>query len=41
MRAPEFRESLTADALDRDLARLGGSSLFEQWRRTVLREKDS
>jgi hypothetical protein len=35
--APEFRESLTTENLDRDLAPLLGNAIFEQWRTSVLK----
>lgn len=36
--APQFRESLTAGALDDDLAPLVGNPIFDEWRRTTLKE---
>jgi len=37
--APEFREGLTEQALDRDLAPLIGNPVFDQWRERVLETK--
>lgn len=37
--APEFRESLATDTLDRDLAPLLGNPVFEQWRAEVMTKR--
>ena len=37
--APEFREGLTEQALDRDLVSLIGNPIFDQWRSVVLDTK--
>lgn len=37
--APEFRDSLATENLDRDLASLLESSIFLRWRDDVLSEK--
>jgi hypothetical protein len=37
--APEFRESLTPDALDADLLPLVGNPAFEKWRSSVLKRR--
>lgn len=37
--APEFREGLTEQALDRDLASLAGNPIFDQWRAAILDTK--
>jgi hypothetical protein len=33
---PDFREGLTEQTLDRDLASLVGNPGFDQWRRAIL-----
>jgi tetratricopeptide (TPR) repeat protein len=38
--APQFRESLTAEALDEDLASLLGNPIFEEWRKSTLARRD-
>ena len=36
---PDLRESLTEQALDRDLSSLVGNPIFDQWRRMILDTK--
>jgi len=38
--APQFRESLTAEALDEDLASLLGNPISEEWRKSTLARRD-
>ncbi len=37
--APEFREGLTEQALDRDLVPLIGNPILDQWRNVILNTK--
>lgn len=37
--APDFRDGLTEQSLDRDLVPLVGNSIFDQWRRGILETK--